>query len=216
MRIIIDPGHGLYYKDNSFIYQRPMLYDKVEDLETVKLAKILINKLDTYNVEVYWTRNIYKDDLGTSGSPRYAECAWLYLSDNDLIKDMYRSDINIRWHYANDIAADLFISLHFNACGNHLQQGSQVIVNTKNPRTMDFAKYYYASMASNMPDEYKVTNTILDGMDKYAWITYTDMDAIIVEGLYIDNINDNMLMTAENYNVIAEAIIDGIIGVYNI
>jgi len=206
MRILVDPGHGLYYKENEYVFQRPFFDDMVEDLETVYFARSFCNKLSEYDVELFVTRDIYEDEIGISNKPKFYEGAWCFLKECEVIdNDMYRHDVNIRWDYANNLNADLFLSFHFNA-SNGSRRGTEIYINQKNKITRDLANIYSQHLRAEMPISYFPDIRILDGMD-YAVIKYSTMSAMLIELLFIDNEKDRLLMNDFIYNLMSDMLV---------
>ena len=208
----------MVYKDGSYIYDREWHHGKIEDIETVKLAKVLYTKLDLHdNADVYCTRDIFNDSIGISGYPAFQEGAWCFLKDGEVLQDDMRNpDDNIRWEYSNQIQADILISLHFNGTLKHQTRGSEVLINGKNARSLQAASQYFDYILKWAPEEYITKRRVTNAMNKVGIITYSHTDAMLFEPLYMDNKEDNSLMTLDMYCTISDAIIHCLIGVFGL
>jgi N-acetylmuramoyl-L-alanine amidase len=217
MRILIDPGHGLYDKNGSYEFYGAFYDDFVEDIETVYLARKLFTALnEDFDVELYCTRDIFNETLGVTGSPKFYEGAWCYLKDNEQKDDNLKDDdINIRWRYANDINADLVLSLHFNASPSHKARGTQVYINKHNSQSYEFSGKFISEMISTLPTTYKTKRSVCDGMH-LALVKYTNMTSILFEPLFIDNKDDQNLLNDFIYDLIVKSIIEALKAVFYI
>ena len=132
-RVMVDPGHGIYWNGKRWIYQRPCcrieggrvickgadIYTPgyIEDEGVMFVAYRLIKRLIREGVVVYTTRAI---DLKTGeldrrksdfipGKERWQEGALLYLYKTMgwSPKGGYRRDLRIRWRYENEVSSHL-------------------------------------------------------------------------------------------------------------
>lgn len=153
-------------------------FGKIEKSLNLEYGAMLRNELLEYeNTEVILTRD----------------------SDHDL-------GLTQRCNIANNYKADLFISCHLNAF-NGAARGTEVIYSVySNQSFKDFCNYLSQTVANklNIPCRGSYSRKSTNGSgDYYTVIHNTDMKAIIIEPLFLDNSLDNK---AYNPYAIAETI----------
>lgn len=142
-------------------------FGKLEKMLTLEYATMLKNELLKYkDVSVIMTRT------------------------NDVALDL-----TTRCNIANTNKADLFVSCHLNAF-NGEARGTEVIYSVNsNQSFVDFCNYLGREMAKDLgiPFRRAFSRKATKGSsDYYTVIAKTKMKAIIVEGLFLDNREDNV------------------------
>ena len=127
-----------------------------------------------------------------------------YLSNAGcIVKIMQDDDLDMVCATSNEWGADLFVSLHCNACNDHNARGTETWYKSFNgPR---LANYIQSQIIRS-------TNTIDRGVkqsDRLWVLRSTDAVAVLVEMAFIDNDDDLEFMT-ENLDKIVRAIARGI------
>ena len=209
LKIVIDPGHGLYYKDGDWLYQRPYCWGLVEDELTIEIASYLCRYLrDHTGAEVFCTRELNKNaGNGISGQPRWKEGAWCHLRDVMGYSGSGSSsqDLTIRPEYANSVNADIFISIHTNAGGGSAR-GTMTLWGGLDAGTGGGSPPNDRALADDIhPPVVAECGT----QDRGVWkdqdmsgislcvLRETNMPACLVEVAFHDNYDDNVLLHEE-------------------
>ena len=209
VKIVIDPGHGLYYKDGNWLYQRPYCWGIVEDELTCEIASYLYDFLqDHTGAEVFCTRELDKNaGNGISGQPRWKEGAWCHLRDAMGYAGAGSSsqDLTIRPEYANSVNADIFISIHTNAGGGGAR-GTMTLWGGLDAGTGGGSPAKDRDLAD---DIHPPLVTECGTQDRGVWkdqdmsgislcvLRETNMPACLVEVAFHDNYDDNLLLHEE-------------------
>jgi len=209
IKIVIDPGHGLYYKDGGWQYQRPYCWGIVEDELTLEIAAYLSEYLEDHSdAEVFVTRELDKNaGNGISGYPKWQEGAWCHLR-YDMGYSGYGSlneDLNIRPDYANMVDADLFISIHTNAGGGSAR-GTMTLWGGQDAGTGGGSPTNDKALAEKI---HPPVVTECGTNDRGVWkdedmsgfslcvLRETNMPAALIEVAFHDNYDDNLLLHEE-------------------
>ena len=127
-----------------------------------------------------------------------------YLSNAGcIVKIMQDDDLDMVCATSNEWGADLFVSLHCNACNDHNARGTETWYKSFNGQRL--ANYIQSQIIRS-------TNTIDRGVkqsDRLWVLRSTDAVAVLVEMAFIDNDDDLEFMT-ENLDKIVRAIARGI------
>ncbi len=209
IKIVIDPGHGLYYKDGAWQYQRPYCWGIVEDELALEIASYLSDYLEVHSeAEVFVTRELDRNaGNGISGHPKWQEGAWCHLR-SEMGYTGYGSlneDLNIRPDYANKVDADLFISIHTNAGGGSAR-GTMTLWGGQDAGTGGGSPTNDKALADKVhPPVVAECGT----NDRGVWkdedmsgfslcvLRETNMPAALVEVAFHDNYDDNLLLKEE-------------------
>ena len=167
-------------------------------------------------------RNTQYDFGATNGVFKESEIALLIaqrveikLQDAGIITYMSRLDeqghvsVNHRVKRANDLAVDLYLSIHINSASNHLAHGVETL------------SYDDKSLGKAIGDAIvKETNQVrrndLSGK-QFAVLRDTKMDAVIVECGFISNLTEaKNLKRQDTQDKIATGIVNGILAHYKI
>lgn len=126
-KIVVNPGHGLYWTGSAWTTQRDEVFGVVEDFLTIEFATYLTDLLTTQGATVYVTRELDKNaGTGESGSPKWQEASRYYFKslgldesiwNNNSSDDERAQDINSRPLYANSLNADILVGIHTNGGG---------------------------------------------------------------------------------------------------
>lgn len=119
------------------------------------------------------------------------------------VKIMQDDDLDMVCATSNEWGADLFVSLHCNACNDHNARGTETWYKSFNGQRL--ANYIQSQIIRS-------TNTIDRGVkqsDRLWVFRSTDAVAVLVEMAFIDNDDDLEFMT-ENLDKIVRAIARGI------
>jgi N-acetylmuramoyl-L-alanine amidase len=233
MKILLDPGHGLCRDSKKkWGYARSESFGVREDLLTPFIAKRLSEKLEAAGHEVFTTRPFpgteFGDEIGESGEPRWKEAALFWLracwAGHPLYiekgKSLRGKAINSRPLFANQIKADLAVSLHVNASdSNHRAHGTSVWHRYNDPPSRELAQVVYDELVKD--SRYDGGRGIKgDGYgwershaQKLAWFKRMneDIPAILVEFLFFTNRGDASLLADEGHlERSGEAISEGI------
>jgi len=205
-KIVIDPGHGLYYKDGGWHYQRPYCWGVVEDELTVEIAAYLCIYLEERTgAEVFVTRELDKGaGTGISGHPKWQEGAWCHLRDTMGYSGLgsLNQDLNIRPDYANSVGGDIFISIHTNAGGGSAR-GTMTLWGGQDAGSGGGSPGSDKALADDIhPPVVLECGTNDRGVWKdedmsgfsLAVLRETDMPGCLVEVAFHDNYDDNQLL----------------------
>ena len=139
-------------------------------------------------------------DIARQGGEMLAD----YLSNAGcIVKIMQDDDLDMVCATSNEWGADLFVSLHCNACNDHNARGTETWYKSFNGQRL--ANYIQSQIIRS-------TNTIDRGVkqsDRLWVLRSTDAVAVLVEMAFIDNDDDLEFMT-ENLDKIVRAIARGI------
>ena len=206
-KILIDPGHGLYYDETQkkYIFQREQINGVIEDVLTIYTANKLIPKLSQAGFDVLYTRDYTLNPRlsPTTKKPEYFDGAFLYLSE-DLpkkistdftldglnITDNYKKDVNCRFIYANKInktiPISLLLSIHYNA-GVPAANGVETWYHNGNSNMKKLA-----TLLSNQTARIcGLKNRGANGEDQiYAALKIPDMNSLIWEVAFFTSVSD--------------------------
>ena len=147
-RVMLNPGHGLTLSDDgAWEFQRPQADGNIvfalEDDSNLRMARTVKRVLESAGAVVLSTRELEKGRLGVSGQPAWREAARHHLAALDVNAGIWDSsgwslrgdcaqgqDIRARAFYANEMQADVLLSLHSNA-GRPAARGSLVLYATE-------------------------------------------------------------------------------------
>ena len=166
--IVLDAGHGGVDEGA----RSGKIIEK--DLNLI-LTKKLEEELKKRGATIYQTRKEDKD-LSTSKSNRK------------------RTDLYNRAKYINNIAPNMYISLHLNASPSPKWKGLQVFYTGNNKENKLIAETITNYLKANIPNvrEIKRDNT-------YYMYKYIKYPGILIEAGFISNPNDNYLLRQEKY-----------------
>lgn len=120
--------------------------------------------------------------------------------------DRYLS-LGDRAKIANDVNADIFISIHCNAASSNKANGIETLYYPGS----DKGKILAGVIQHNMIDKLNMTNRGVKTRPDLFVLKYTSMPAVLIECGFITNPEENKLLTADKYrNDIAAAISDGV------
>ena len=209
IKIVIDPGHGLYYKNGGWHYQRPYCWGLVEDELTMDISGYMYAYLrDHTAAEVFVTRELDRNvGNGISGHPRWQEGAWCHLRDAMGYSGLGspNQDLNIRPDYANLVGGDIFISVHTNAGGGSAR-GTMTLWGGLDAGNGGGSPANDRALAQ---DIHPPILTECGTADRGIWkdedmsgfslcvLRETDMPACLVEVAFHDNYDDNLLLHEE-------------------
>ena len=120
-----------------------------------------------------------------------------------IVKTMQDDDLDMVCATSNEWGADLFVSLHCNACNDHNARGTETWYKSFNGQRL--ANYIQSQIIRS-------TNTIDRGVkqsDRLWVLRSTDAVAVLVEMAFIDN-DDDLEFMNENLDKIVRAIARGI------
>lgn len=166
--IVLDAGHGGVDEGA----RSGKIIEK--DLNLI-LTKKLEEELKKRGATIYQTRKEDKD-LSTSKSNRK------------------RTDLYNRAKYINNIAPNMYISLHLNSSPSPKWKGLQVFYTGNNKENKLIAETITNYLKANIPNvrEIKRDNT-------YYMYKYIKYPGILIEAGFISNPNDNYLLRQEKY-----------------
>ncbi len=229
-KIVIDPGHGYYYDSDldAWYWQRDLNWGLREDLNNIDLALSLKYYLESRTTaQVFCTRELDPSaGIGESGLAKWKEGSYQYLMDKcsydpGPVIDV-KDDLMIRTHYANELGADIFISLHSNADndgetgdpatghskGSGDWQGFYTIYGTHSdgsspdPDDKALADALHPALANHisgdMPDRGEAQDIYLSGF-QLAVLRYTAMPAVLFEIGFHDNLTDTVLLLNQSF-----------------
>ena len=143
-RVMLNPGHGLTRSDDAaWEFQRPQPDGRsvfaLEDDSNLRMARTVKRVLEAAGAVVLTTRELEAGRLGVSGQPAWREAARHHLAALKVGAGIWDSsgfslrgdcaaaqDIRARALYANQMKADVLLSLHSNA-GRAAARGSLVL-----------------------------------------------------------------------------------------
>ena len=139
-RILVNPGHGYTFKNNSWYLQRPLMENRYrEDFGNAILSNFLMNKLNNIDIKAYSARdnNLYSG-VGVSGYEKWKENSRQYVKSLGINNNIWNSlpsystqdnDIRTRPLYANYLGVNLMVSIHTNAAGS-TARGTQIYISS--------------------------------------------------------------------------------------
>lgn len=181
--IALDPGHGGGFGGAS--------YDgRTEKVLTLTMANYVKEYLEENytGMEIYLTR---EEDSALSGD--------------------VKEDLELRAQYAQDVNADVLVSLHFNASEDHTQQGSMVLVSHRE-NVSEASEELGISILEGLEALGLVSNGTVtrdsndmfddagNPLDYYAINRHCaarDIPGIIVEHCFMDNATDEQFLDSE-------------------
>ncbi len=226
-KIIIDPGHGLYFSFGNYKYQRDFFDNIVEDEITVKTAIVLGNLLKKHDIEVIYTRNVFSNRIGVSGFIQSLEGAYEYFKyltheEKPIIPNHFiplgsknntlTKDINARNLFVNKIHSDsdLLISIHFNASPSpNTGKGAETLYQKNNEIGKQIAK----NIQFHTVEDTKVYDRGIKENNSLSILTRPQITSIVWEGAFFDNDYDRnkFLKDEDYYEKAGTAIYKGII-----
>lgn len=185
--IVLDAGHG--GTDPGAAGNG--IYEKDCTLNIVKAAKKYFDQ--DGSVKVYYTRTTNTQSSITSGS------SGLNTS----------TSLRARTELANEVDADLFISVHINSASNTSAKGTEVYYSSSNNRkntggltASKLAQYAYDDMVAAVGSSKRGVKTA-----NFYVIRYTNMPAILIETAFISNKEDAaILKSSEKIDQMGKAI----------
>ena len=228
-KIVIDPGHGLYYDGSNWKYQRPYCWGIVEDELAIEIASYLNVYLGEHTgAEIYVTRELDKNaGNGISGQPKWQEGAWCYLRSAMGYSGLgsKNQDLTIRPDYANLVDGDIFISIHTNAGGGSAK-GTMTLWGGQDAGTGGGSPTNDRALADKIhPPVVNQCGTVDRGVWKdedmsgfsLCVLRETDMPASLVEVAFHDNYDDNLLLHQESFKkTAAKGLLFGIFDYYDL
>jgi len=227
--VVISPGHGAYYNDekNRWQYQRENHYGIVEDETTWGITKYLYDSLKK-DVKVYSTRNMDRNaGVGVSGVEKWKESARLHfksdpkidqsiwdtssVSDTDGFGINYYKDINSRPFFANEVGADLLVSIHTNGTDwigcTFSKSGTEVYYSNTNSSATESRKLAIKiknNLVTSIRNKYSPSwpegKHVSGNHGEYRW---ADMPSVVVEVAYHDCKDpDNTALQSEAFRKI--------------
>lgn len=187
--VVIDPGHGGTdpgAKGNGII-------EKDKTLEIAKYVEQYFAQEE--NVKVYFTR--LKDSVSgmTAGSAG--------------VKDSHMS-LPARYRFANEISADLFVSIHINSFDTSSPNGTEVFYSAKNTSKNEWgmtSKEFATRMQKAIQKVVGRQNRGVKENGNLAVLTHTDMPAILIETAFLTNpIDVKILKDSNKMEEVGEAI----------
>lgn len=181
--IALDPGHGGGFVGASY-------NDRNEKDLTLTMANYVKEYLEENytGMEIYMTR---QEDSALSGD--------------------VKEDLELRAQFAQDVNADVLVSLHFNASEDHTQKGSMVLVSHRK-NVSEACKELGNAILEGLEELGLVNNGTItrnsndmfddagNPLDYYAINRHSaarDIPGIIVEHCFMDNGNDQQYMDSE-------------------
>jgi len=201
--LVLDPGHGGVFGGAS--------YDGRNEKD---LTLIVANYVKEYLEENYNGVQIV-----------------LTRTDDVIMSNDVKEDLELRAQIAKDANADAFVSLHFNAAEDHNQNGSMVFISNRDNVT-NVSKLLAESILTeleglglkNHGTKTRNSNDTFDEkgkpLDYYAINRHCanrDIPGIIVEHCFMDNSNDkNYIDSDEDLRALAKADAEGIAKFYGL
>jgi N-acetylmuramoyl-L-alanine amidase len=187
LKLVIDAGHGGV--DSGAVGQSG-LDERVVNLD---IARRVFEKLTTMGAMACLTRT---DE--SSVRP--------WRPGN---KEEQRSDLLARCSIANEMAADLFVSIHCNATGGnrYARRGTETYY--RRPESLEFARVMQREVvaAAGSPD-----GGVFRHPKSIVVLQYTEMPAVLVEVSYLSHPEDEALLATDSYREqLAQGIANGIV-----
>ena len=162
MRIFIDAGHNDKNVDTGATGNGLREQDV-----TLDIAQLLGKKLAAVGVDVKQSRHNKTDIIGSTLNQSLAKRAQM----------------------ANELNADLFISIHCNASANTAAKGTEVYAYSTSSKGYPLAKVVCSSICKRLGTVNRGAKT-----DSFAVLRKTNMPAILVETAFITNVSDAALL----------------------
>ena len=125
--------------------------------------------------------------------------------------DSYPSNSS-RAKLANDIGADIFVSLHHNSFTSPSANGTEVLYSTKSPKSKQMAEIIQRNMVSSLGTFNRGTKA----RPGLVVLNSTQMPAVLVETAFISNPGDIQKLKSPEFNQKAAAVIyDSIVEIFN-
>ena len=187
MKIVVDPGHGGV--DSGAIGRKTGVKEK--DI-TLAISKKLARTLSQAGAMVVLTRETDTDLSGTEG---------------DSLLEKKRIDLARRVAMAEEIEADMYLSIHTNADPSPRWHGAQTFYYSKSPEGERLAKCIQAELVRILGNNNrKAKEGVFFIMEK------TTMPTLIIEVGFISNPDEEMLLGDDIYQTkIAHGILSGIV-----
>ena len=236
-RVMLNPGHGLTRSDDgAWEFQRPQPDGRtvfaLEDDSNVRIARTIKRVLESSGAVVLTTRELGADKLGVSGQPAWRESARHHLAALNVNAGIWDSsglslrgdcaqaqDIRARALYANQVQADVLLSLHSNA-GRAAARGSLVLYAKRSflPSASDDLPAQSACLAKRLagaiPKAVRLERPDLNwpdasfaGSSSYGETGYALMPSVILETAFHTNAIDGKALGQESFRA---AIADGV------
>ncbi|AEM79548.1 N-acetylmuramoyl-L-alanine amidase CwlD [Thermoanaerobacter wiegelii] len=178
--IVIDAGHG--GPDPG----KPGKYGKDEDELNLEIAQKLRELIEESGGIVVMTR---EDDT---------------LSDSSLSKDLKNRVVK-----ANEVTADVLISIHLNSFSQSIYKGAQVFYQNNSEKGKLLAELIQQELRNTLDPN---NNRMAKSSNSYYLLRNAKMPAVIVECGFMSNPEEEKLLNDENYQYkIAWAIYKGLI-----
>ena len=166
-RIAVSPGHGYYQNAaGAWVLQRGYWQGIVEDFVNHDMITLVRDELQAAGAEVLSTRNLDRAaGNGESGFPRWQEAARYHLKAIGAPASVWSStgtdhlsqDIRCRPLWANQVNADVLVSLHNNGGGG---TGTETLYDTDNgfgPESKRLADAVHSRVIAAIRREYNAT-----------------------------------------------------------
>ena len=194
--VVIDPGHG----GSDPGTQGNGIVEKDKTLEIAKRVKEYFDGEEEY--KIYFTRLADSVSGMTAGSSG--------------VKDS-RMSLPARYNFANEIDADLFISIHLNSFGSS-PNGTETYYSAKNTSKNDWgitSKELATRMQKAIQSVINRQNRGVKVNSNLAVLTHTNMPAILIETAFVSNKTDaSILKNPDKIDEVANAIYDVIVGTF--
>lgn len=185
LTVVIDPGHGGI--DGGVIGVKTKAREA--DLNLF-LSKNLADCFLAGGINPVLTRTT---DVGLYGSLQKG------FKSRDLIK---------RVEIGKNAQADLFISIHMNKFSDSRRRGAQVFYQEGSSESQKLAGYIQNQL-NGLKESVKLTEPLVGD---YYLLNNNQMPSVIVECGFLSNLEDERLLTSQNYRqIIAHAIYSGVI-----
>ena len=236
-RVMLNPGHGLTRSDDgTWDFQRPQADGRgvfaLEDDSNLRMARTVKRVLESSGAVVFSTRELGAQKLGVSGQPAWRESARHHLSALEVSAGIWDSsgwslrgdcaaaqDLRARALYANQMRADVLLSLHSNA-GRPVARGSLVLYAKRSllPSANDDLPAQSACLAKRLagaiskavrlerPD-LNWPDASFAGSSSYGETGYALMPSVILETAFHTNAIDGKALGQESFRA---AIADGV------
>ena len=182
MKVYINPGHDLQYDSGAVHYNA----DGAIDLKENEVASTIGDKVKEY--------------LEAAG------CEVRLLQSDNLCNDSDYPDRPVAvCDDANDWGADVFVSIHCNACAGHDARGTETWCYADGTDGSLLAAKIQAQIVRSID----TTDRGVKVMSGLMVLKHTDMPACLVETAFIDNDSDAELLQS-SYDAFARAIARGI------
>lgn len=224
-RIAISPGHG-YYQNASgrWVLQREYWQGIVEDFVNHDMITLVRDELQAAGAEVLSTRNLDRTaGTGESGFPRWQEAARYHVKSlgapssvwNEAGYDHLSQDIRCRPLWANQVNADVLVSLHNNGGGG---TGTETLYDTNNgfgPESKRLADAVHNRVIAAIRREHSATWTdrrVKGFNGDYGENRLATRPAILIEVAFMDRPtpDNGALQDVGFHRIVARAIREGV------